>query len=117
MSEEWGQVFGAKNGVRSSARMSRTFAGTSLTCCQIYDLRRLQKAIPSDQRRPDPDPALSYAAPLVAGVVARLQEVMGPLSADQAWALVRDSASFAPAPLDATGNRRIAHRGLVTCYP
>lgn len=46
--------------------MSRTFAGTSLTCCQIYDLRRLQKAIPSDQRRPDPDPWHRPLAPVSA---------------------------------------------------
>jgi hypothetical protein len=61
----------------------------------------------------------SYAAPIAAGVVARIQQALGPLSADAAWSVLSQTAALASSPIDPiTGNRRIVHRdGASQCYP
>jgi hypothetical protein len=60
----------------------------------------------------------SFAAPIVAGVVARIAESVGYLYSDNAWTYLQQNARHAQVPIDYTGNDRIVHRdGTVTCNP
>jgi hypothetical protein len=61
----------------------------------------------------------SYAAPIVAGVVARIGQAVGYLYDSNAWNYVLQSARHASVVIDpTTGNDRIIHRdGAPTCNP
>lgn len=61
----------------------------------------------------------SFAAPLVAGVVARMLAKESTLTPVAVWERLRDTASLATQPIDSvTGNRRVVYRyGTQTCYP
>jgi hypothetical protein len=61
----------------------------------------------------------SYAAPIVAGVVARIGEAVGYLYDDNAWNYLLQSVRHAAVVIDSTtGNDRIIHRdGSAMCNP